>query len=98
MDPGSTLEQFLKNESAAGRVSDEVAATIECLVVAGVEQAGGKSTDGFDRILDKSATAIHSRIPLIFGSSDSVDLVQEYFSVAPANKLCSPYVFQPKSI
>jgi fructose-1,6-bisphosphatase I len=55
-----------------------------------IEQAGGKSTDGFDRILDKSVSGIHCRIPLIFGSSDSVDLVQEYFSVAPANKLCSP--------
>lgn len=62
-----------------------------------IEQAGGKSTDGFDRILDKSATAIHSRIPLIFGSSDSVDLVQEYFSVAPANKLCSP-LFSSRSL
>jgi fructose-1,6-bisphosphatase I len=55
-----------------------------------IEQAGGKSTDGFDRILGRSITGIHGRIPLIFGSSDSVDLVQEYFSVAPANKLCSP--------
>lgn len=39
MDPGSTLEQFLKKETAAGRVSVDVAATIECLVVAGVELA-----------------------------------------------------------
>ncbi len=55
-----------------------------------IEQAGGQTTDGFGRILDRPVTGIHGRIPLIFGSSDSVDVVQEYFSVAPANKLCSP--------
>ena len=90
MNPGSSLEQFLKKEVAVRRVTHEIAATIECLVFPGIELAGGKSTDGFDCILDKSVSGIHCRIPLIFGSSDSVDLVQEYFSVAPANKLCSP--------
>lgn len=54
-----------------------------------IEQAGGKSTDGFEPILDKPVTGLHNRIPLIFGSRDSVELVQEYFSVSPAYKLRS---------
>lgn len=40
-----------------------------------VEQAGGTATDGFHRILDLTATDIHQRAPLIFGSSDKVQRV-----------------------
>ena len=39
MNPGSSLEQFLKKEVAARRVTHEIAATIECLVIAGIELA-----------------------------------------------------------
>ena len=55
-----------------------------------IEHAGGKATDGFERILDRPVRGFDGRIPLIFGSCDSVDLVQEYFFVAPSNKLRSP--------
>ena len=43
-----------------------------------VEQAGGRATDGSDRILDKTATTLHGRTPLVFGSSEKVARVAAY--------------------
>lgn len=39
-----------------------------------VENAGGKASDGSQRILDIQPTAIHQRVPLFIGSSREVDL------------------------
>jgi fructose-1,6-bisphosphatase I len=44
-----------------------------------VEQAGGGATDGAERILGKSATALHERTPLIFGSAEKVARISSYF-------------------
>lgn len=38
-----------------------------------VEQAGGKATDGYHRILDMDITELHQRTPLFIGSADMVD-------------------------
>jgi fructose-1,6-bisphosphatase I len=43
-----------------------------------IERAGGMATDGDNPILDVVPAAIHSRTPLIFGSSDAVRLVTRY--------------------
>lgn len=43
-----------------------------------VEQAGGKAFDGRTRILDLVPTAIHQRVPLMFGSADEVDRIARY--------------------
>jgi fructose-1,6-bisphosphatase I len=43
-----------------------------------VEQAGGKATDGFKRILDLDIKSLHQRTPLFLGSSDMVDMACEY--------------------
>ena len=43
-----------------------------------VEQAGGAATEGEARILDIEPTALHQRIPLIYGSRDKVDRVARY--------------------
>ena len=43
------------------------------------EQAGGLATDGVNRILDLAPTEFHARTPLIFGSTDKVDLILNYF-------------------
>ncbi|MGB1106434.1 MAG: class 1 fructose-bisphosphatase [Alphaproteobacteria bacterium] len=40
-----------------------------------VEQAGGRATDGTRDILDITPTAVHQRVPLVFGSSEEVDEV-----------------------
>jgi fructose-1,6-bisphosphatase I len=44
------------------------------------ERAGGSATDGVRRILDIMPSAIHERVPLIFGSSAQVELVAQYHS------------------
>jgi fructose-1,6-bisphosphatase I len=43
-----------------------------------IEQAGGKASDGYNRILNIVPTKIHQRSPLIIGSTEMVELV-EYF-------------------
>ncbi len=43
-----------------------------------IEQAGGVATDGETRILDKMATSVHERTPLVFGSQDKVERFAEY--------------------
>ena len=41
-----------------------------------VEQAGGAATDGRRRILDMQPSALHQRIPLVFGSAREVECVR----------------------
>lgn len=41
------------------------------------EQAGGKATDGFDRILDIQPTELHQRVPLMVGTDFLVDRVDK---------------------
>lgn len=43
-----------------------------------IEQAGGKASDGFNRILDLQTTSLHQRTPLFIGSSDMVALAEDY--------------------
>src|SRR4051812_14170709 len=43
-----------------------------------VEQAGGKATDGFKRILEIEPTAIHQRTPIFLGSPDLVDVAGDF--------------------
>lgn len=43
------------------------------------EQAGGSATDGTQRILDKTPTALHERTPLIIGSKNEVAKVAEFW-------------------
>lgn len=47
------------------------------------EQAGGKATDGTRRILNLTPTAVHQRVPLVFGSAGEVECVAEYAGRAP---------------
>jgi fructose-1,6-bisphosphatase I len=42
------------------------------------ERAAGAATDGVRRILDIVPSAIHERVPLIFGSSGQVELIGRY--------------------
>lgn len=44
------------------------------------EQAGGLATDGFTRILDKKATTLHQRTPLIFGSAEKISRISTYYT------------------
>ena len=42
------------------------------------EQAGGKCTDGFKRILEIEPTELHQRVPFFCGSSDMVEKAEEF--------------------
>jgi fructose-1,6-bisphosphatase I len=44
-----------------------------------IEQAGGLAIDGVNRILDLEVSDLHARTPLIFGSTDKVETLREYF-------------------
>ncbi len=44
-----------------------------------IEQAGGLAIDGVNRILDLELTDLHARTPLIFGATDKVETVRDYF-------------------
>jgi fructose-1,6-bisphosphatase I len=44
-----------------------------------VEQAGGRATTGYDRILDIEPGDLHERVPLIFGSRNEVELLNHYY-------------------
>jgi fructose-1,6-bisphosphatase I len=43
-----------------------------------VEQAGGRATDGFTRILDLQPKSLHQRTPLFIGSHDMVAKAEEF--------------------
>jgi fructose-1,6-bisphosphatase I len=45
-----------------------------------VEQAGGRSTNGKDRILDMQPTNLHQRTPLFIGSEEDVKLAEKFLS------------------
>lgn len=46
-----------------------------------VEQAGGQATNCVDPILDLSATALHQRTPLVFGSTAEVARIGQYHAL-----------------
>ncbi|RMF60660.1 MAG: class 1 fructose-bisphosphatase [Calditrichaeota bacterium] len=43
-----------------------------------VTQAGGKASDGFNRILDIQPRELHQRTPLIIGSKEDVEIAEEF--------------------
>nr|1DBZ_A Chain A, FRUCTOSE-1,6-BISPHOSPHATASE [Pisum sativum]1DBZ_B Chain B, FRUCTOSE-1,6-BISPHOSPHATASE [Pisum sativum]1DBZ_C Chain C, FRUCTOSE-1,6-BISPHOSPHATASE [Pisum sativum]1DBZ_D Chain D, FRUCTOSE-1,6-BISPHOSPHATASE [Pisum sativum] len=45
-----------------------------------VEQAGGKGSDGHQRVLDIQPTEIHQRVPLYIGSTEEVEKVEKYLA------------------
>jgi fructose-1,6-bisphosphatase I len=45
-----------------------------------IERASGLATDGVRPILDIMPSAIHERVPFVFGSSAQVELVSRYYS------------------
>ncbi|PTS97802.1 class 1 fructose-bisphosphatase [Pedobacter sp. HMWF019] len=42
-----------------------------------IEQAGGKASDGFNRILDIQPTALHQRVSIFIGSEKMVDMAEQ---------------------
>jgi fructose-1,6-bisphosphatase I len=51
-----------------------------------VEQAGGASTTGSQRILDVQPTGIHQRVPVMMGCKSEVDRITAYHQVTSKRK------------
>jgi fructose-1,6-bisphosphatase I len=49
-----------------------------------IEQAGGVSTTGHERILDIQPNALHQRVPVILGSKNEVERIARYHQEASA--------------
>jgi len=43
-----------------------------------IEQAGGKASDGYGRILEKQPKTLHERTPLFIGSANMVTMAEEF--------------------
>jgi fructose-1,6-bisphosphatase I len=47
------------------------------------EQAGGKATDGYQRIMDIEPTELHQRVPFFSGSVEMVEKAEEFMALYP---------------
>ena len=47
-----------------------------------VEQAGGVSSTGYERIMEMTPENLHQRVPVILGSKNEVEVVLGYHSQA----------------
>lgn len=52
-----------------------------------IEQAGGKATDGYRRILDIQPEHLHQRTPIFIGSTEMVEKVEEFVQLSEAEAL-----------
>lgn len=48
-----------------------------------VEQAGGKASDGYNRIMEIEPTELHQRVPFFCGSKNMVEKVEEFMALHP---------------
>lgn len=84
---GSMVADFHRNllkggvfiyPSSSGAPRGKLRLVYECNPLAFIaEQAGGRATDGFNRILEQKVTALHQRTPIIIGSEEMVKKVEE---------------------
>lgn len=51
-----------------------------------IEQAGGKATDGYRRIMEIKPTELHQRVPFIAGTASMVDKVEDFIVKADQKK------------
>ena len=81
---GDMHRTFLKGgvflyPAARGEKKGKLRLLYECIPMAYLtEQAGGKATNGSERILDIQPTAAHERCAIIIGSSDMVSKYEEF--------------------
>ncbi|HRO09967.1 class 1 fructose-bisphosphatase [Amaricoccus sp.] len=70
-------------DARAGYEHGRLRRVYECAPIAFlIEQAGGRATDGAERILDQTAAALHERTPFVFGSAEKVAHVAAYHALA----------------
>jgi fructose-1,6-bisphosphatase I len=52
-----------------------------------IEQAGGKASTGFERILDINPTELHQRVPIFIGSKNMVEKAEEMMLLHKAKSI-----------
>lgn len=77
--------------TTSGAPNGKLRLVYECNPMAFIlEQAGGRATDGYNRILDKEVTSLHQRSAIFIGSENMVlkveELMREYYSLTPEEK------------
>ena len=87
---GSLVADFHRNllkggiyiyPSTASNPNGKLRLMYECNTLAFIaEQAGGKATDGVNRVMDIVPTEIHQRVPFFIGSPEMVDRAKELIS------------------
>ena len=55
-----------------------------------IEQAGGRASDGHQRLLDVRPTSLHQRVGIVFGSADEVERIERYHVEEPHDTYHSP--------
>ncbi len=60
------------------------------------EQAGGKASDGFRRILDIEPTELHQRVPFFCGSRKMVEKAEEFMAKAETKDQSQSFSFSSK--
>jgi fructose-1,6-bisphosphatase I/sedoheptulose-1,7-bisphosphatase len=62
-----------------------------------MEQAGGRASTGEIPMMSVSATSLHQRIGLVFGSKNEVERIERYHA-EPALKVSVDPLFSPRSL
>jgi fructose-1,6-bisphosphatase I len=93
---GSLVADFHRNLSKGGifmyppspsAPEGKLRLTYECNPIAFIaEQAGGKASDGFNRILDLKPESPHQRVPFYVGSRAMVDKIEEMIQETSSKK------------
>lgn len=88
---GSLVADFHRNmikggiyiyPSTASSPKGKLRLLYECNPIAFLtEQAGGKATDGFQRILEIKPTELHQRVPIFCGSKNMVEKAEEFMNL-----------------
>ena len=55
-----------------------------------IEQAGGRASNGRERLMDIQPESLHERIGFVFGSSQEVERIEAYHREEPADTYSSP--------
>ncbi|MBA3898798.1 MAG: class 1 fructose-bisphosphatase [Bacteroidetes bacterium] len=94
---GSLVADFHRNllkggifiyPSTANAPKGKLRLLYECNPLAFIaEQAGGKATDGFNRIMEIQPTEIHQRVPYFIGSKEMVEKAEDFMRInSPVEK------------
>jgi len=63
-----------------------------------IEQAGGKASTGRGRMLEVQPTDIHERVPLVFGSREEVERIEQYHTQATEEPHYESSLFNTRSL